>query len=445
MTELKDSFCSSPWFHIRINPAGYYQLCRWISEWRPEDGVSEYHVRDYSIKQFMNSMPMREFRMNHLLGMKPKQCAGCYYEDDQGKLSGRNKQLLKSAIKVSEFTKSLCTSPHWQHFEYSLKNQGKTDRLPTDIQIDLGNTCNSACIMCNPTYSSRLASDYKKLTALEPTIFPQYQEVKNWADDPVLLDKFIDDLLEIPGIKYLHFLGGETLYLESFYTICDRLIERGLSQDIIIGTTTNGTIYTDRLLDLINKFKEFHLGFSIETLDSLNDYVRYPSRIDDIKTNLTRFLDLRNQSQNKLQLTLRITPNIFTISRIHHLFDYMIRNKLIAESCNILSDPSCLRIELLPEDIKQQIQKNIDMVIKYHNISISQLVINRRRTDLALDVIENLIYEYKTLLENITAPPDVEQQRSDLVKFVKSFESIRKNTILDSLPEYEEFLRRYGY
>lgn len=440
---LKDTFCSSPWFHFRITPAGYYIPCRWMSEWRPGDGQSDYNICDTSIAEFMNSPTMCAFRTQQLSGDSSPECQGCYYEDQHNKVSGRQKQLLKSAVTVDNFTKTFVSSPHWSNFNYSHKNSGQTNRAPVDIQIDLGNTCNSSCIMCNPTYSSRLAVEYPKLTAIAPDVFPIYAPVTNWSDNDALVDKFVNDLLAIDGIKYLHFLGGETLYLKSFYKICNALIASGVSKDIIVGITTNGTIYSDELADIIKEFKQFHLGVSIETFDSLNDYIRYPSKIGEVKHNLDRFLALRDITS--IQITLRITPSIYTIYRLDQVFEYMLANGVIAESCNILSDPTCLRIELLPDNLRKTAIAKLDQVIQRHGLVPNETIVNRRREDLVRPVISNLIFEYKQLLEAIQVPLDSEQERKNLVKFTKAFEQLHHNNILEHLPEYEEFLRSYGY
>lgn len=442
-SSLNDNFCSSPWFHIRITPAGYYIPCRWISEWQPGDGQSSHNISNTSIAEFMNSTTMREFRLQQLSGHASAECSGCYYEDQHNKVSGRQKQLLKSAVSLREFDQTFCASPHWKDFSYSYQNQGQTTRMPVDIQIDLGNTCNSSCIMCNPTYSSRLATEYSKLTAIAPKIFPVYSAVNNWADDSKLLNKFIKELLTIDGIKYLHFLGGETLYLAGFYKICHALIAAGKAKDIIVGITTNGTIYSKELADIIGEFKQFHLGVSIETVDSLNDYIRYPSNINQIKTNLHRFLELRDATG--IQITLRITPSIYSVYRLDQIFEYMLTNNVIAESCNILSDPSCLRIELLPESLRLAAVDKLSKVIERHNLVLKQPIVNRRREDLIRPVIANLIYEYREFLENIKPPANAEQERYDLVEFTRAFERVHNNKILDHLPEYEEFLRSYGY
>ena len=392
----------------------------------------------------MNSDQMKSLRSDLLNGKDPSTCLSCRNEDQHGKVSGRQRQLLKSAISLDNFEKTLCASPHWDQFEYSYTNQGYTNNLPIDLQIDLGNTCNSSCIMCHPVYSSRLSTDYKKLHKIEPQIFYNPEVIINWADDPALVDKFVNELGNIPKLKYLHFLGGETLYLKSFYTICNKLIEKGIAKNISIGTTTNCTIYTPELEHIIKNFKHVHLGLSVEAIHPINDYVRWPSQIDGVVDIIKKFISLREHSD--LHLSLRITPNIFTISHIDTLFDFMIENSIIAESCNLLQDPSCLRIELLSKDLVNISLDKINKIIKKYDLSKpTQSLVNRRNDTIKIQVIEDIIFEYKHLLENMQEPKDVEKERHKLIKFIKAFELLRNNSILTYLPEYEEFLRSYGY
>lgn len=437
---LNDNFCSSPWFHIRIDPAGRYLPCRWSSH----QDATGYTVENTSISEFMNSNIMQGIRAKMLDGDRLSMCSACHYEDSNNKVSGRRRQLLKSAITLEQFDKSFCASPHWNLFENSYNNGGSSDYQPVDLQIDLGNTCNSACIMCSPAYSSKLSSEYNQLTKLEPGVFKIYEHFKNWADDPVLVDKVVNELAKIPNIKYIHFLGGETLYLKSFYTICNRLIELGIAKDISIGTTTNCTVYTSELENIISNFKHVHLGLSAEAIHTVNDYIRYPSKLGQVSSNIFKFLYLRRETN--LHLSLRITPNILSVLHLDTLFELMIDNKITAESCNILHDPSCLRIELLPEELIKVCLNKINAVIqKYGLIKDAEVIVNQRREDLIDPVITQVIFEYKHLFENIQVPDNLEEERQNLVKYIKAFEQVHKNSILDYLPEYEEFLRSYGY
>jgi hypothetical protein len=439
---LKDNFCSSPWFHIRLNPSGNYRPCRWISFQKDSD--NEYHMSNTSIMDYMNSTMMKDVRTQMLAGEKLSMCEWCHYDDSVNKVSGRKIQLLKSAVNTNNFDKTFCSSPHYKLFNYSHEHRGETNCHPVDLQIDLGNTCNGACIMCTPTYSSKLANDYVELNKLEPKLFDIFPYRKNWTDDPALVDKFVSELAELPNIKYIHFLGGETLYLKSFYTICNRLIDLGIAKEISIGTTTNCSVYNKELEHIIKNFKHVHLGLSVEKFHSLNDYIRWPSNINQVTNHIQKFIELRKE--NSMHLSLRITPNIFSIFYLDTIFEFMLQNRITAESCTVLREPPCLRAELLPPElIKICADKLNQLIVKYNLSPNAATVINRRHNDFTEDVITDTIFEFKYLFENMQPPVDVDEQRQDLVKFIQAFEQVHNNNILDYLPEYEEFLRSYGY
>jgi organic radical activating enzyme len=430
---LKDSFCSSPWFHIRLTYDGGYDVCRWS-----KNGTTDFNIRTTSLMQFYNSEPMRALRTQLLAGQKPQYCNPCYYQDTFGKLSGRVRQLNKSAITLAEFPLSFRSNPHLPLFEYSNDMQGASSHFPTDLQIDLGNTCNSACIMCDPTASSRLVADYKKLSKLDNKLFAEPKPYQSWTEDPVLIDRFVQELNSFPYLRYIHFLGGETLYNQAFYDICEHLDGR----DLIVGTTTNGTIYDDRIEQLIPRFKEFHLGISIESVTELNDYVRYPGPTKQILANILKFVSLRDQHSG-LKLELRITPNLFTIYELDQVFEFMIQHDIIAESCNILHQPRCLRMELMPNDIRQETIVKLQTVVDRLGRYESQ--VNTRRSDLSRQIIAQLANEYLEFVKTYTAPSDTAQSLDELVVFLKSFENIRGNSILNHAPRYENFLRHIGY
>lgn len=437
---LKDNFCSSPWFHIRINPSGDYLPCRW--------GVyssgSDYNIASMTMQEYINSNVMTELRTEFLEGLRPNLCSACHYEEQTGKLNGRQRQLLKSAINLEDFDKSFCSSPHWFAFHYSYYNHGLTLKTPVDLQIDLGNVCNSACIMCWPNYSSRLMEDYRKLNKIQPSLFSVPTKKQNWADDKNLLDKFIKEINSLPNIKYIHFLGGETLFMQSFYEICNSLIKSGRSKDLTIGTTTNCTIESDYLSELLKQFKHVHLGLSIESIHPINEYIRWPAIQSEILVNLKNFLKLRENSN--IDISLRITPNVFSIYHLDTIFEFMLSNNVIAESCNILREPASLQIELITEDIRAVCIEKINKVIsKYGLVENNSLVINRRNPNFKHKVISDVVFEYKNFLENFQRPNNFEELRKDLVTFIKTFESIRQNSIISYLPEYEKFLRIYGY
>jgi sulfatase maturation enzyme AslB (radical SAM superfamily) len=258
-----------------------------------------------------------------------------------------------------------------------------------------------------------------------------------------LVDRFVAELAAIPNLRYIHFLGGETLYEEAFYIICERLIDLDIAKNVIVGTTTNGTIYNERIRRFVENFKQFHLGISIESITELNDYIRWPGRIDSILPNIDKFLNLRNVNPG-LYISLRVTPNVFSVYEIDKLFVYMIENRVIAESCNILNDPPHLRMELIPDDIRAEIKQKLEILIDYYDLT-KQEIVNIRRADQINQTMANVVLDYYQFICDYITPVDVEQSRHNLIDFIKAFETIRGNSILQHVPRYEKFLRHYGY
>ncbi len=426
---------------MKVGYDGNYVPCRWMP---PGSEVDKTTVGNMSLMEFFNSDHMKQFRTNLFSDQPTKACSACAYQDSFGKVSGRSLQLFRSKISLNSFDQDYEKSHHHQMFEYSRDNAGQTTSYPYDLQVNLSNVCNSACIMCGPKSSSRLVQDYHKLAKKSHPMFYYPEKVEYWGEDPALVEKFIGYLKELPSIDYLHLLGGETLYLESFWRICEALIDAEMAEKIYLGTTTNLTLYSERLENIITKFSKFHVGLSIESVNSLNDYIRYPSEITSVMGNLYKFLKLRDRFPEKINLTLRITPNIFSIFYIDELIQFMCDHNITAESTEILFRPACLRIELMPDNLKLIAIDKLKKVIEKNSLSRSRVVDTRNHL-LTHSIISSVAYSYLDFLENMVDPADGDKHRYDLVQFLTGFESLRDNSILDYAPDYKDFLIEYGY
>jgi hypothetical protein len=90
-----------------------------------------------------------------------------------------------------------------------------------------------------------------------------------------------------------------------------------------------------------------------------------------------------------------------------------------------------------------QVIEQVDAVIKKYNLIDAPVsIVNRRRPDLIDPIISEIIFEYQRFFKSCIEDPT---ERPTLITFLKAFEQLRGNNILDYLPEYEEFLRRHGY
>jgi hypothetical protein len=426
---LEQSFCASPWLHMRIDPQGNFRACRWKNGNEFDVG----NIRDDSAIDFFQKT-LAPLRTKLLDGHRPSICTDCYHMEQHHKVSGRQRQLLKVGIATSNFQKTLKTSTFFDSFLYSHNHNGHTQTYPLDWQIDLGNYCNSACLFCKPESSSRLAAEYKILKLIDKLPEP------NWSDDASLIDKFCKILTDSPQLAYLHFIGGETLITSGFRTILEKLIAHGHSR-VHVGFTTNLTVWSQDVIDLLMEFENLHVGLSIECLHPLNDYMRWPSKIQQVTSILDRWVALAKHRRWLVQL--RPTPNCFTVKYISGLYQYAIDHGIGVETCNFIEDPKQMRINALPPDLMEEAKKDIrDFLMRNCFDQDRYQVINTRKPSTIQQQVLQDASSYLNYLQNESHDPELSRS---LIDFLKLFENRRANSILDYSPEYEPFLRHFGY
>lgn len=416
---------------MRVLPSGELRYCRWMED-KKNPIVSNLNQTDF-LTFFQKEMSALRLKM--LQGEHISSCDQCAKMEEHGKISGREKQLLKVGIKLDNFEKTFRSSTFYNEFENSANHRGDTELWPQDWQIDLGNYCNSGCIFCSPIYSSKLANEFKKLGLIE-NLPP-----KNWTDDDEAVDRFVELLSQSKKLSYLHFLGGETLITPAFKKILLKLIEKGLNTNTSIGFTTNLTVWDESIVELLKQYKEVNLGMSIECLHPINDYLRWPSKIEKVKEILEKWIQLGKQQDWLIQF--RITPTIFSIAHIKTIYDYAYTYDVGVESCNFLYNPSFMRMSVLPADVRQNIAKELQYWINSKKLLfVEERIINTRDPNKAKDYILQDAMSYVDYLQN---GPDESSSWPALVSYLKKLESSRKNSILDYAPEYEKLLRSAGY
>jgi sulfatase maturation enzyme AslB (radical SAM superfamily) len=256
-----------------------------------------------------------------------------------------------------------------------------------------------------------------------------------------MVDKFIQSVCTLNNIQYMHFIGGETLITPAFKHIIKALISNGVSKSISLGFTTNLTVWDDELIELFKQFSQIYVGLSVESMDPINDYVRYPSQIDQVKNVLSRWLTI--SEENNWLVQLRITPTCLTINSLITVYSYAYEHDLSVESCNFLNRPEFMRPSVLPQTIRDSIIKSLESWIQMHSDRIkNNQIINNRDPNVAK---QHIIQDAESYVNYLKNEPDESHRAPALVEYLKRLESNRGNSILDYLPQYEEFFRTSGY
>ena len=410
---------------MRITNQGDYRFCRWMNEFKPGPTAN---IRDVGPLEYFQKH-MAQVRDQMFQDQMPEACVECENMERYGKISGRQRQLLKVGIQLSQFEKTYFSSPFLSEFDRVAHGTGTIDLTPQDWHIDLGNYCNSACVFCVPESSSRLATEYRKIGLINQL------PAANWCDDPRLVDRFVDDLLRCENLQFLHFLGGETIITPAFETILQHLVDAGVHEHTRIGFTTNLTVWPEPVIELVKQFKEVHLNMSVECLDPLNDYVRYPSRIDVVQQNLDRWVALGKSL--KWLMVMRVTPTVLTVHKVWSVYEYAVRNNLNVESCNFLHNPRFMRPTVLPEAIRLRIADDLESNVGQLLVTQDQ-ILNIRHPDFAAQAA---LQDAKSYVQYLRQAPEEPELLPELKEFLQRLEQFRKNSIIDYLPEYESFLR----
>ena len=340
----KNIFCNTPWYELHIYWDGSLGICCQESHklYSPTD--NQYNIATMSINEWFNSDPVQNFRTSILGNSKLSECRRCYMEEDHGGNSRRLKSNQKSVIFTrTAFEESFRQSPGYRHFSSSI-----TDTQPIDIHVDLGNFCNLACKMCKPEASSTIASQQVKW-GIESS--RQYLGT-DWTKNLTVWNSFKQQLLSIPNLSNIHFMGGETLLTNRFDDLVDTMIEHNRF-DICFSFVTNGTVFRSELLDKLKQFRRVGIEISIETIDEHNTYQRQGTNTELVLENIKKYQQWCNGSN--ITITLRPAPSLLTIGYYTELLQYALDNQFVVKS-NLCYKPRFLSIEILPEEIKTKYQ-----------------------------------------------------------------------------------------
>ena len=423
-------FCSTPWYELHIYWDGSLGICCQESHKLYND--RSYNIATTTIAEWFNSDPVKHFRQG-VLGDRPvSACSRCYQEESVGGNSRRFKSNQKSVIFQQEFADSFEQSPGRKHFDLS----GTTSTHPIDIHVDLGNYCNLACKMCNPQASSTIASQQVKW-GIESS--RQYLGT-DWTQNDSVWNSFLQQLLNIPKLNNIHFMGGETLLTQRFEDFVNHMIAHN-RLDVCFSFVTNGTKFKPELMNKLKKFRRVGIEVSIETVDSHNSYQRQGTDTDQVMANLDRYLDQCNGSN--ITLTVRPAVSALTIGYFPGLLEYCLDKNLIVKSL-LVTDPRFLNAVILPDTVKQQYLEHYQVLLDRLNSVQVPRDYNASDPNNHHMIVKEQVQMCMNILRQ-PAPPDAEKQRKLMVDHCRKWDQVYGYNARALYPELTEIWNQHGY
>ena len=349
----KKFLCPLPWKELAITSSGSVRVCcsapssLALSKYSNGRTAKAWDEIDLSY----NTKIFQETRTAMLNDEIPSLCQGCKTLEDHGLSSPRTNWL--KAYSQDELSAL----------------SGPTTRLEEIRQLDirLSNKCNLKCRMCNPYSSSSWVQDWKNLGDLveqpDSKEWPRLAQ-GSWSKHNDFLSQF---KTIVPNLRSIYISGGEPFLNSMNEQILDECISGGYSSNIGIRYNTNGTVWPEHLVQKWYHFKNVDIKFSIDAVDRLNDYIRYPSRFESVRENLKKAIESTQNSN--LSVAIVCTVQIYNIFALPEIVKFA-QSLNLNINFDLLHEPQFLSIQALPKNLVERIVagSNLHLIPEFKNI-----------------------------------------------------------------------------
>lgn len=298
------NFCSFPFTGIYGQQHGlkkYRPCCEWQGEFKQKYSSAE---------EIWNSAEYRRVRRAFNNRQMPNECIVCVKDEQQGIESMRqwhNKEYRKEA-------------------DYYYNNQKVVIDSPIYWDMRPSNYCNLECVMCNPENSSAISSRIDtwlktfKLTDKETSVL-------NSPIGEINEDSYYEFMKSnVEHVKEILFAGGEPFLMPQVLHLLEWLTENKHSQNIRLRILTNGTVFRSKWMDMLKSFKSLTLLISLDGVEEVVEYARYPNKWSTLEKNVLRFSELNKQPNCSVELNPCV--HIMNFVGLHRLFSFAKENNL---------------------------------------------------------------------------------------------------------------------
>jgi sulfatase maturation enzyme AslB (radical SAM superfamily) len=169
--------------------------------------------------------------------------------------------------------------------------------------------------MCGQAYSHMIGLELLEMGDDDPDFLLWVKEqggiVNNWTNElgkkeqwfknPDIKEKMFEHISK--NIKFLCVIGGEPTLIPEFYELFEYCEKQGTLGDKTVTIVTNLTNTNPRMTQWLPKLKFWTIWASIDGLGERTEYIRYPSKWDNVIKNLNFYNDLAKGTKNIITLS----------------------------------------------------------------------------------------------------------------------------------------------
>lgn len=442
-------FCNAPWFELHVYWNGDLGFCCQEHHKLYSSSLSDqYNIRNMTIREWMNSIPMKKVRTSMYGDKELSICKRCKIEQMHGGTSRRHKSNAKSVIFTKKhFTESFKQSPHREIFDRSFANNGELESYPIDMHIDLGNHCNLSCKMCGPLASSQIAAQYQRWNL--PLINQKNNDENNtgktlldWTKNETVWLKVCKEISSFDNLNNIHFMGGEPMLAKRFVDFCDYMISEG-KLNFGISFVTNGTTINETLIKKLKSFSgRINIEVSIETCTIHNDYIRQGSKVNKVIENIQKLQKIC--ASNGWDITIRPALSILSVGYYDTLLEFCLKNNIVIKSLSV-DHPEYLDMKNLPQNVAEKYKlKYLNFLEKHSLVSIEH---RHDYNESDKHQIKKIIRkDIDSIISNLDhCHGQTNPNHKELVYWCKKWDSVYGFDARKLYPELEEIFEKHEY
>jgi sulfatase maturation enzyme AslB (radical SAM superfamily) len=386
------NFCVMPFMHGFVTHQSIGPCCAYTN-----------NPKLNSPQQYWNSDQLKNIKSNMIADVRDSGCNICWDKEDRGFASLRNHSNTIYEKYVDDII------------------NGKTFDQPVVLDLRLGNLCNLKCRMCTSEWSSQIADEILSNPELEWDSVPS-EKLTSVSDNTwELLDNWIG------RVERVFMTGGEPTIIKKNLEYIQKIIQTGRGKDIELIFTTNATNVNREFLRLAENFKSVHFAVSIDAVEDLATYIRFPSDWDTIKQNLNTI------GQNNFGVGINTTVQWLNMTRLTEMFNFIEEyidskpKQFAGVWFQLVTTPSYLDPIYAPRFMKEIAIEQISNFLEN-----SKLFQNEKFNNILYGDLKNGLESTRTFLQNNI---QLEKHKDVFLKKMEQLDRIRGQSLFDILPE----------
>ena len=235
--------------------------------------------------------------------------------------------------------------------------------------------------------------------------------------------------------------GEHRVFLE-YWALLQYSIDNDCAKNINLEYNSNMFVIPTNAWDIWSKFKSVKMTMSIDGLEDVQDYIRFPSKWPVIEANIRKFYELTKQHPN-ISATIAPTITIYNVMQMPDMIKWYTQNNFETfdpvMALHICHGPRFLTAQNYPKAHKQKVVDKYNELFDWCNSNLDQ------------GLAEHIITKYQGVVDFVLAN-DIESETTwsgnqtnshSFIQHTKKLDSIRSQSLATSIPDLALAIKDY--